>query len=95
MKLAVGIALSFALGVCCRVFDIPVPSPPFLSGALLVLAMTLGYSGANAVLNRLNKPATTAHLCGGPTGRSVSARGPTTARVPEQSAGRAGAGPGA
>jgi XapX domain-containing protein len=73
MKFAIGIVLSFAVGVCCRVFDIPVPSPPFLPGAILVLVMTLGYSTASAVLNGRKKPATTTHLCGGPTGTTSSA----------------------
>jgi hypothetical protein len=34
----------------------------------LVLAMTIGYSSTNVLLNRRGSPATTAHLCGGPTG---------------------------
>ena len=69
MKLFIGIFISFAVGVGCRYFDIPVPSPPVIPGALLVLAMTIGYSTTNSILNGRGKPATTAHLCGGPTGR--------------------------
>lgn len=69
MKLFVGILISFVVGVGCRYFDIPVPSPPVIPGALLVLAMTIGYSTTNAFLSSRGKPATTAHLCGGPTGR--------------------------
>ena len=68
MKLLVGIVVSFAVGVGCRYFDIPVPSPPVIPGALLVLAMTIGYSSTNTLLNRKGSLATTAHLCGGPTG---------------------------
>ena len=68
MKLAIGFLISFAVGVFCRVFDIPVGSPPVIPGAILVLAMTLGYSSTNTLLNRHNKPATTMHLCGGPSG---------------------------
>lgn len=71
MKLFIGLLISFAVGVGCRIFDIPVGSPPVIPGALLVLAMTLGYSSTNTFLNRRNKPATTAHLCGGPTGVTV------------------------
>jgi XapX domain-containing protein len=72
MKLIIGLAVSFAVGVFCRIFDIPVGSPPVIPGALLVLAMTLGYVSANGYLNRRNKPATTSHLCGGPTGVTVA-----------------------
>jgi XapX domain-containing protein len=68
MKLLIGILVSVIVGVGCRLFDIPVPSPPFIPGALLVLAMTIGYSATNAILNQRGKPATSAHLCGGPTG---------------------------
>lgn len=71
MKFAIGLLISFAVGVGCRLFDIPVGSPPVVPGALLVLAMTLGYSTTNTVLNRRNQPATTARLCGGPTGATV------------------------
>lgn len=71
MKLAIGLLISFAVGVFCRVFDIPVGSPPVIPGALLVLAMTLGYSSTNKILNRHNNPATTSHLCGGPDGKVI------------------------
>jgi XapX domain-containing protein len=73
MKLLLGLLISFAVGVGCRLFDIPVGSPPVIPGALLVLAMTLGYSSTNTFLNRRNRPATTSHLCGGPTGATASA----------------------
>jgi XapX domain-containing protein len=68
MKLLVGAVASFVVGLGCRYFDIPVPSPPSIPGALLVLAMTVGYSSTNAFLNRKGNLATTSHLCGGPTG---------------------------
>jgi XapX domain-containing protein len=47
MKFAIGLFLSFAIGVACRLFDIPVGSPPVIPGALLVLAMTLNRTSAN------------------------------------------------
>lgn len=72
MKVVIGIAISFLVGAGCRLFDIPVPSPPVIPGALLVLAMTIGYSATNVVLNRRNNLATTTHLCGGPTGATVA-----------------------
>ena len=72
MKLFIGLAISFVVGAGCRYFDIPVPSPPVLPGALLVLAMTLGYSAVdNAMAKRQQPVATTKHLCGGPTGAPV------------------------
>ena len=71
MKLLIGVVVSFVVGVGCRYFDIPVPSPPVIPGALLVLAMTIGYTATNSYLNRRGSPATTAHLCGGPTGAPV------------------------
>jgi XapX domain-containing protein len=82
MKVAIGLAISFAVGVFCRFFDIPVGSPPVIPGALLVLAMTLGYSSTNTFLNRRHRPSTTAHLCGGPTGMTVASRENRSAAVP-------------
>jgi XapX domain-containing protein len=68
MKFIIGLLVSFAVGVGCRYFDIPVGSPAVLPGALLVLAMTAGYSSTNRILDRTRRPATTAQLCGGPAG---------------------------
>jgi XapX domain-containing protein len=36
LKMIVGITLGLLIGAGCRWFDIPVPSPPKLVGALLV-----------------------------------------------------------
>ena len=44
MKLTIGLVISFAVGVGCRHFDIPVGSPAVLPGVLIVLAITAGYS---------------------------------------------------
>lgn len=38
-----GLVLALAIGAGCRWLDIPLPAPPKLQGALLVLAMTLGF----------------------------------------------------
>ncbi|MCP3097529.1 XapX domain-containing protein [Myxococcus sp. K15C18031901] len=38
-----GLALALAIGAGCRVLDIPLPAPPKLQGALLVVAMTVGF----------------------------------------------------
>jgi XapX domain-containing protein len=74
IKIAIGFVLSFIIGAGCRYFDIPAASPPVIPGALIVLAMTLGYSSMDRVMVRKNQAATTKHLCGGPTGRPINAK---------------------
>jgi len=68
MKIAIGIILAFAIGVICRLSGIPVPAPPAIVGALLVLAMTTGY----ILVDQLNgqRPNKNKKHCGGPTGAS-------------------------
>ena len=64
----IGIVLGFAIGAGCRWFDVPVPAPPRLVGALLVVAMTLGFLGTDLALLRWSSlspdetAASTAHL---------------------------------
>ena len=72
IKLAAGIVLGLLIGAGCRWLDIPLPAPPKLMGALLVVAMTLGYMATDRFLSQ--RPATTAELCGGPTGETVASR---------------------
>jgi XapX domain-containing protein len=72
MKVVIGLAVSALVGAGCRFFDIPVPSPPVLPGALLVVAMTLGYSGMDRLMAGRAPAATTSHLCGGPTAATVN-----------------------
>ena len=45
-----GIALGLSIGAACRWFDIPLPAPPKLVGALLVVAMTAGFVGTDILL---------------------------------------------
>jgi XapX domain-containing protein len=71
MKIAAGLILGILIGVACRWFDTPVPSPPKLVGALLVVAMTVGYIATDKLIATkftARGPATTKELCGGPTG---------------------------
>jgi XapX domain-containing protein len=68
MKIVIGFVLSFLIGAGCRYFDIPAASPPVIPGALIVLAMTLGYTSMDRVLIRKDRAATTKSYCGGPTG---------------------------
>lgn len=44
MKMTLGFLLAFAIGSVCRLADVPLPAPPVLIGALLVVATSAGYS---------------------------------------------------
>jgi len=46
-----GLLLGFAIGAACRWFDIPSPAPPRVVGALLVVAMTLGFLATDWALH--------------------------------------------
>ena len=48
-----GILLGFLIGGGCRWFDLPLPAPPRIVGALLVVAMTVGFVGADMALIHL------------------------------------------
>ena len=52
MKSAIGLTIGFLLGFACRYFDIPVPSPPKLLGAFLVVAVTIGYMSADRIFTK-------------------------------------------
>ena len=71
MKTVFGLTLALAIGIACRLAGIPLPAPPVLIGALLVLAMTLGY----VITDRFagHRAATAKSLCGGPTGETQGA----------------------
>lgn len=62
----IGFGLAFAIGIACRLSGIPLPAPPVLVGALLVLAMTVGYALTDWLTSR--RAAFERHLCGGPSG---------------------------
>jgi len=68
MKVLLGLVLALAIGAGARMVGIPVPAPPALIGALLVVAMTVGY----LVMDRYarDRASTTKSLCGGPTGET-------------------------
>lgn len=69
IKIFLGLLLGFAIGLLCKGIGVPVPSPPVIPGALLVLSMTIGYLIADKIAKHQN---TTKHLCGGPTGKPHS-----------------------
>lgn len=71
MKVLIGAIVAFLVRAGCRFFDIPVPSPPVLPGALLVVAMPLGYTAVDCALSRTARVATTKHLCGGRAGQEA------------------------
>jgi len=70
MKVALGLLLGLAIGAVCRYLVIPLPAPPVLTGALLVVAMTVGYIAADRWLGL--REARHRHLCGGPDGSARS-----------------------
>lgn len=50
MSAVMGVALGLLIGVGCRWFDLPLPAPPRIVGALLVVTMTLGFLATNYAL---------------------------------------------
>jgi XapX domain-containing protein len=46
----IGLTVGLLIGAGCRYFDIPSPAPPRLIGALLLVAMTLGFVVADRIL---------------------------------------------
>lgn len=50
MAVVLALLIALLIGAGCRLFDIPAPAPPRLSGALLVVAMTAGVLLADAWL---------------------------------------------
>lgn len=58
MKNLIAVALALLIGAACRWFEIPVPAPPRLFGALLILAVTLGYVLTDTWITRQTAPST-------------------------------------
>jgi XapX domain-containing protein len=71
-KTLLAILLGVLIGAGCRWFDVPVPSPPRLLGALLVVAMTLGYMATDKMM-RAPSGSGSARM-----DRSQGAKGPDT-----------------
>lgn len=53
MTTAIGSLLAFVIGYGCRWLDLPLPAPPKLLGALLVVAMTVGFVATDNWLRAL------------------------------------------
>ncbi len=50
-RLLVSAVLAFGIGVACNFAAIPLPAPTALIGAVLVLALTVGYLGTDYLLS--------------------------------------------
>jgi XapX domain-containing protein len=72
MKILLGFLLAIGIGALCRLAGVPLPAPPILIGALLVVAMSTGY----AVTDRFarHRAAVNRAHCGGPTGERAEMR---------------------
>ena len=51
MTAVFGLLLGLTIGAGCRYFDLPLPAPPTLVGALLVVFMTSGFVLTDALLS--------------------------------------------
>jgi len=50
MTTATGLLLALIIGYGCRRFDLPLPAPPKLLGALLVVTMTFGFLAMDYII---------------------------------------------
>jgi XapX domain-containing protein len=69
MRILIGFVLAFTVGAVCRATGIPLPAPPVLLGALVVLAMSAGYIATDRLVH--DRAARHRDLCGGPTGATA------------------------
>lgn len=56
IRLIAGYLLAFTIGVACRLLNIPLPAPTAMLGAIIVLAITLGYQSADRLFAEQQKP---------------------------------------
>ncbi|WOE75532.1 DUF1427 family protein [Alterisphingorhabdus coralli] len=56
MKIALSLLLALTIGALARLTGVPLPAPPALIGAMLVLAMTLGYLAADRRISKTDDP---------------------------------------
>lgn len=68
-KTIIGLALGFAIGLGCSLLAIPVPAPPVLVGALLVVSMTSGYILTDRYIAK-HRPKDHEANCAGSTGET-------------------------
>ena len=75
IKIVAGMVLGLLVGASCRWFDIPLPGPPKLVGAFLIVSITFGYLATDKLMaNKFPSkgPALTQDMCGGPNGKVIS-----------------------
>ncbi|WP_373089064.1 DUF1427 family protein [Sneathiella sp.] len=70
MKAVIGIIVALSIGIVCRIAGLPLPAPPVVVGALLVIAMTVGYITVDKFAS--HRASKSKPLCGGPTGEAPS-----------------------
>jgi XapX domain-containing protein len=68
IKIVAGMVLGLVIGASCRWFDIPLPGPPKLVGAFLIVSITFGYLATDKLIVKFSSrgPARTRDMCGGP-----------------------------
>lgn len=77
IKIVAGMVLGLLIGASCRWFDIPLPGPPRLVGAFLIVSITFGYLATDKLIATKfasKGPALTREMCGGPSGEVTSKR---------------------
>lgn len=77
IKIVAGMILGVVIGASCRWFDIPLPGPPKLVGAFLIVSITFGYLATDKLIATKfssKGPALTRDMCGGPDGEVISKR---------------------
>ena len=77
IKIIAGMVLGLLIGASCRWFDIPLPGPPKLVGAFLIVSITVGYLATDKLIAAKfssKGPSVTREMCGGPTGDVISRR---------------------
>jgi XapX domain-containing protein len=52
IKIGIGIVLGISIGIACRYFELPLPGPPAILGAVLAVAMATGYTVTDHLLSR-------------------------------------------
>ncbi|ABF42740.1 conserved hypothetical protein [Candidatus Koribacter versatilis Ellin345] len=75
LKIITGLFVGFLIGAGCRWFDIPLPGPPKLVGAVLVLSVTAGYVATGRLIEARSpgkRIALNEQWCGGPNGEVIS-----------------------
>ncbi|MAZ47970.1 MAG: XapX domain-containing protein [Halobacteriovoraceae bacterium] len=52
LKYLISVIIAFVLGAVCNLWGLPVPAPPMLLGALMIITMTLSYMATDRYLSK-------------------------------------------